>query len=345
MRPSYSRWRLSHSIAGDTADNVTATSLSGAALEEVDDELAEEQGSAAFDEGPDEACQSSERDEYGNRLNATHWHNSLMAATGMDLMAAARAAARRQFLDAGRQQPAANQVDDLQWEATRDHDAEWASQRGKDLPARDCTQHGIRVGNGKDHWGKEHELFDVANKSPFDGACAGKHDLVAAAKLAGDALPSHVRPETVLLVPPKDGWNEETALTVDLDLFDDEGQSASEGGREWMTPEEIAQFNQQTAPRDWDPLPTYPVVLNASDIVMQSKRETCPCRDHPFPCISCQGVPRVFFRDSEADDSWPEITRHEFHSHFPFATPPQWPAAEGQFVPDEELIWWAENIS
>ena len=92
MRPSYSRWRLSHSIAGDTADNVTATSLSGAALEEVDDELAEEQGSAAFDEGPDEACQSSERDEYGNRLNATHWHNSLMAATGMDLMAAARAA-------------------------------------------------------------------------------------------------------------------------------------------------------------------------------------------------------------------------------------------------------------
>ena len=76
-------------------------------------------------------------------------------------------------------------------------------------------------------------------------------------------------------------------------------------GRVWMTPEEIAVANNQAPPvQTLEHMPSHPFTFNASEIVMQSKRETCPCRDDPFPCMCCQGVRRAFYIGWEGGVEW-----------------------------------------
>lgn len=107
-----------------------------------------------------------------------------------------------------------------------------------------------------------------------------------------------------------------------------------------MSPQEIAEANNQAPPQEFHELPTHPMFFNASEIVAQCKRESCLCQHDPLPCLACQGTRRVTFLDSEADDSFPEITRHEFRTRFPDVKEPKWPVDEGVYVPDDELVWW-----
>ena len=48
--------------------------------------------------------------------------------------------------------------------------------------------------------------------------------------------------------------------------------------------------NNQGVPTVLSELPSTPIFINTSEIVLQSKREFCACRYHPFACVACQGT-------------------------------------------------------
>ena len=149
------------------------------------------------------------------------------------------------------------------------------------------------------------------------------------------------------------GWRHDDGSFLRFALEDEESdEDASKGegqdrGRVWLSPQEIARAHNQAPPLEMDdlPSPAQAMLFNATEIVAQSRRDSCPCRHHPSECLACRGVPRVMFPDSDADESWPEITRHEFRTRFPQIAEPAWPADQGVYVPDSDLVWWTPYLS
>jgi hypothetical protein len=178
--------------------------------------------------------------------------------------------------------------------------------------------------------------LDVADESVEDMLVQGSQGIPTAP--CGVVLRLH---------PPPGGWRDDDPNILRISLEEEEESSGegSAGGRVWMSPEEIAQAHGQRPPHHFDDLPTQVVLFNSTEIIAQSKRDTCPCRWHPSECMACRGVPRVMFPESDVDESWPEITRHEFRKRFPHVAEPTWPADEGVYVPDSDLVWWTPWLS